>query len=378
MFCVKLSSQLHDHIWGFLKGISTESFIRLLGHFIICIIKDFMGVAIMIVWFTVQSQFFISWHETRGDTKVQLSEWRKHQIGYVRDLTFITPLKVIHLIVNNDFSSPELGFDEKKFARSSSLETIHVCLPGPLQWECCFGQIVRKLFLGIFGVNRTINTNNLIGQKRQVVSRGSSHKQEYVWHNFHVKVSLMTSKGFLSLYVKVVQGFMYGSMLFAYGIQKLKKESMLANWYTSSSFARGLNIFPGIRILPSLVVVIWVHLVEFNLNLTFYVDSKRLGLQNACAHKPSALAFTKTITLFSTHRRLWTFLSKLLLVSGTLKILHYQVFASSYSSKEPMTKSKFDQTWLINKHKPFVGHISRDIMPLRILRVNLRPSLVKL
>jgi hypothetical protein len=41
-----------------------------------------------------QSQFFITWHEARGDTKVHLSEWHKHgAVGYVRELSFITPLK---------------------------------------------------------------------------------------------------------------------------------------------------------------------------------------------------------------------------------------------------------------------------------------------
>lgn len=49
------------------------------------------------LWLTcsaLQTQFLITWHESRGDTKVQLSEWHKHAVGFIRELTFITPLKV--------------------------------------------------------------------------------------------------------------------------------------------------------------------------------------------------------------------------------------------------------------------------------------------
>ena len=41
----------------------------------------------------MQSQFFVTWHEARGDTKIQHTEWQKHAVGFVRELSFITPLK---------------------------------------------------------------------------------------------------------------------------------------------------------------------------------------------------------------------------------------------------------------------------------------------
>ncbi|KAK9823329.1 hypothetical protein WJX72_001963 [[Myrmecia] bisecta] len=43
-----------------------------------------------------QAQFFIDFHESRGDKKVQFSEWRQHApLGRVRDLQFIAPIKAV-------------------------------------------------------------------------------------------------------------------------------------------------------------------------------------------------------------------------------------------------------------------------------------------
>ncbi len=56
-------------------------------------------------WDTVQAVFWREFHESRGDMQIRLSSWSRHTaLGHVRELSFVSPIKVWPTIKNPFFA----------------------------------------------------------------------------------------------------------------------------------------------------------------------------------------------------------------------------------------------------------------------------------